>query len=573
MSRRLRTSSESFQLIFNFYPPLRSKVVFLFEIILKSMVRILVCGDATDRFESVHKKLEVLITENGPFDVLLLTTPLGKISSPVPSLSIPTYFAALSHEASSLPRQIAPNLQYVGPSAKFQVSSLSFLLSTAGAPLDSLSALIRNANSPSTVIKSIGNMPFSEQIDIREKIPNSADGYVSDDTEKADSDLQTQVLSQSYIDVVVTTASPLSDDVFAAHARKIGLSTYPRYHFSAAQAFVSMPPLRYRPAHHSTRVISIAPACKGRWVYAIDIQSLSECPNATLPSIEKSYNHYDYTDDQALAHAKFGVYRSTGSKRPHFQDDDSIDYESGMPPSKRIKTMEDRCWFCIGDALEPHLIVLRGKHIVATVAKGALHKSHLVIVPAAHIESSSSVGFSQEGRLQLMDVLNAVARLYSTNFPGCFPYLFERSGGESEDARIRHMHIQAVAVEKKFAAGIQERCVELARNFGVEARIQMIEEESNDTVKGAKLGLESVREHQLDQFFWAQLSINKFVVIRFSGGCTVPVHFGRMIVAEAMGDTEATDWRKRVVSSQEEGRLALNLNAILRKTVVEMRQR
>lgn len=538
------------------------------------MVRILVCGEATDRFAYVRPKLEAIVAKNGPFDLILLTTPVGNLSTPPVPLSVPTYFASLSHGGSSLSREVAPNLHYVGPSAQLWISSLSFLFSSAGAPLDSLSALINNADMSPTAVNNASSKRASENFKFDEDIANVQNENIAEMSEIACSGLLHQACSQPWTDVVVTSASPLCSDVFAAHARKIGISTRPRYHFSSAHAFVSLPPVRYTPAMHSTRVISVAPACKGRWAYAVDIRPLSASPTTALSSGDGCLDNRGHNGDKGFDQAKFGVYRLAGWKRPLTRNGDDMDNDGDVMCSKRTKGMEDRCWFCIGDALERHLIVLRGEHIVATVAKGGLHKSHLVIVPAAHIESSGSTGFSHETWVQLMDVLNAVARLYSRHFPGCFPYLFERSGGDSEDGRIRHMHIQAVAVENGHADDMQSRCVDLARNFGVEARLQSVadtDDSMTDTVKGAKLCLQSVREQQLEQFFWAQLSVKTFVVIKFAGGCAVPVHFGRMIVAALIGDDEGTDWRKRVVSQREEGQLAFDLNAILKQIVVDMK--
>lgn len=528
------------------------------------MVRILVCGEATDRFAFVHPKIEAIVAENGRFDLILLTSPVGKLSkNEAAGLSTPTYFAALSHEGSSVPRKVANNLYYVGPSAQFSVCSLSFLFSSAGAPLDSLSALIHNADLSPTTVKDNFSKHNSEQFKLVQDVVQTHDEDAVETDEIANSKISNRLFHlQSFMDIVVTSASPLCSDVFAAHARKIGLSTRPRYHFSSAQAFVSLPPVRYKPAPHATRVISVARACKGRWVYAIDIQ-----PSGADGHVDKE----DDCADKDFGYAKFGIYRLAGCKRGPNQSDDGGDADINDVRLKRMKSTDDQCWFCIGDALEPHLIVLRGEHIVATVAKGGLHESHLVIVPAAHIESSSSTGFSQEAWCQLIDVLNAIALLYSQQFPGRFPYLFERSGGESEDGRIRHMHIQSVAVENGCMSDMRTRCLELARNFGVEARLQIVKNDSKDIVKGAKLCLRSVREQQLEKFFWAQLSIDTYVIIQFSGGCTVPVHFGRMIVAEAIGDDEATDWRQRVVSKNEEAQLANNLHSILGQIVADMK--
>lgn len=526
------------------------------------MVRILVCGEVTDRFALVHPKIEALAAENGPFDLILLTSPVGKLSNAVAGLSTPTYFAALSHEGSSVPRKVVGNLYYVGPSAQFSVCSLSFLFSCAGAPLDSLSALIQNADLSPTAVKDGMGKHDSERLKYVGGDVNTQAGDTDEAVKIIDTEVSSQSHLQSFMDIVVTSASPLCSDVFAAHARKIGLSTRPRYHFSSAQAFVSLPPVRYKPATHWTRVISVARACQGRWAYAINIH-----PSSASGRVD---NEGECAGED-LGYAKFGIYRLAGCKRGPSRSDDGVDGDINDVCLKRMRSMDDQCWFCIGDALERHLIVLRGEHIVATVAKGGLHESHLVIVPAAHIESSSSTGFSHEAWSQLLDVLNAVALLYSRHFPGRFPYLFERSGGESEDGRIRHMHIQSVAVENASVCDVRTRCLELARNFGVEARLQFVKNDSKDIVKGAKLCLRSVREQRLEKFFWAQLSVDTYVIIQFSGGCTVPVHFGRMVVAEAIGDDGATDWRQRVVSREEEGRLANKLHSILGQIVADMK--
>lgn len=447
----------------------------------------------TDKMQIILPRLEKVIAKNGTFSLMLLTTPVGTTTHAKPS--IPTYFTSLSHNGNPRPRRITTNLHYVGPTALVNLAGVTIAFAATGAPLTAVQNLARRVD----------------------------DG----------------------VDVLITSIAPTSPGLYGVHARHIGQSMHARYHFSGATTFRQYAPFRTYGVTHGTHMITLAsPGSSQRGVYAADIKPLARMTEAqrAATACQTSTNLYETN--------------AAGHKRVQESVQEGVECATSPHSVRKWARTDNACWFCLGDQMPAHLLILHATHVFVALAKGGLDPSHMVIVPIAHIGASTSMGFCDETIKEVERIMQAIRVLYREKFGDAQPYFFERCG-ETSGGKVRHMHIQVVAVQNKHVSHVQNRCVDLARQYGVEARMKA--QDDDDCAKA----LTEAKSLKLKEFFWAQLGGTANVVVPFSTHKLLPVHFGRMVVATAMQLPDLVDWRTCVKEESEETNFARNLKSIL----------
>lgn len=296
-------------------------------------------------------------------------------------------------------------------------------------------------------------------------------------------------------------------------------------------------PFRTYGATHASRVIELPPMGKDRRaLHALDVMPLPDMSEAVRAATLEDAN-----GDV--------LYNGTGKKRLH------ADMAGCVSPDSVTKwRREDACWFCLGDQMQAHLLIHRGVNVIVALTRGGLDDSHMVILPIAHVAKSTVL--CDESVKEVATVMAAIARMYEQQYAGKVPYFFERCG-ETNGGMVRHMHIQVVALRKEVGPKLEANFVDLARQFGVQARFV---KQADQTCCKA---LMDVRCLQLHEYFWAQVGQLAHVVVPFGPQKLLPVHFGRTVVANAMTMADRADWRACVRSEEDETRIAMSLKAKL----------
>lgn len=363
--------------------------------------------------------------------------------------------------------------------------------------------------------------------------------------------------AEGQADILVTVPSPVGAGGPHIVSRQFGLELKPRYHFCSAGAFKRHEPFRPGEVKHGTYVVELGTVGGGgQWVYGVDMTPLENMSHknmiATVPE-DGGESLYDQNRKRAMR-----------------------EIDEAVEEGQRVLAERETCWFCPGSMGLMHLVVLRAKHVYVAVAKGGLNASHLMIVPTAHVGGATSNELEEEAIQEMKDVMLVVKRVFSRMMDGASVYFFERCG-EVDAGRVRHMHVQAVAVRPEAIRRIGQVCEEIGMQLGVSVRVQgeVGQKEGNEwrwketeeSMPG--LCMDEVRRRKLKEYFWGEFGNGVRVVVPFTrvkeGDKVLPVHFGRTVMAKALGQMERIDWRSCEVSEKDERELA----ELLKKQVEE----
>lgn len=90
-----------------------------------------------------------------------------------------------------------------------------------------------------------------------------------------------------------------------------------------------------------------------------------------------------------------------------------------------------------------HLLIFHATEVFVALYKVGLDPSH--IVPIAHIGASTSIFLCDETIKEVERIMGSILQLDLEQFSVAQPYFFEMCG-ETSGGKVRHMHIQVVAV-------------------------------------------------------------------------------------------------------------------------------
>ena len=400
---------------------------------------------------------------------------------------------------------------------------------------------------------------------------------------------------------------------------KIGNMAKPRYHFySSPSTYVCCPLFECKGASYGTRVIGLAHTENSRkksgekGIYALeikplDILSLSEM-SAVKPAVSKAEdNLYDFSNERKGAELNGTVTgkkrgRETISNDQYFwgATNQSTDLKKRKRSTKDnnnrvlIRTpVEAACWFCLGNGKDPHLVISIGKHIYLALAKGGLLAEHVIIIPKAHLYHSldSRLGGEVVKEIDLYKL--SLKRMFKEEM-GHVMYVYERAIETRGGKAHMHMQIHVIPVGTNEA----EKAGEVANEQAERCRVKLEEPEKDEScvecIKRLKGDDENVN------FFWAELpnGVRAVQVFKRDHGLLRPsveedekkgtddsadvdqgdgsandkdeeserqeevefgkhpLHFGRSIGAALVRRLDRVDWKRCVLSKEEEERNA-----------------
>jgi hypothetical protein len=179
--------------------------------------------------------------------------------------------------------------------------------------------------------------------------------------------------------------------------------------------------------------------------------------------------------------------------------------------------------------------------------KGPIHKEgHILLVPVTH---SGQGALSDPDVMVEMDDLKKKLRQHASDVYNMDLFCFERAiqtkGGY-------HTHVQCIPVPKNTGARLKATLVAMARSSGFALR-----ELNSD------LGLAAVAGDD-GGYFYAEVPVasassgdfQRFLY-RADGGGTVPLQFGREVLASVLDNPDLAHWKACVLSEEEETSFAM----------------
>lgn len=205
------------------------------------------------------------------------------------------------------------------------------------------------------------------------------------------------------------------------------------------------------------------------------------------------------------------------------------------------------CWFCLASpTCEKHLIVAVHEDCYIAMPKGAINDHHALIVPIDHKHQGALVDSKLSPEI---DEIKAKLRLHAKKELNKDLFVFERciqtKGGY-------HTHVQCIPVDEGSGPALQSKMMEMAirNNF-------KLKEITSD------LGLPALGGEWDDGYFYAEIPLpggegfRRFVYNAGENEGTVPLQFGREVVAAVMGDEKVGQWKACLVSQEKEEELTV----------------
>ena len=227
-----------------------------------------------------------------------------------------------------------------------------------------------------------------------------------------------------------------------------------------------------------------------------------------------------------------------------------------FPPDSRTD-----CWFCLASpACEKHLIVAEYEECYVALPKGGVNEHHALIVPVEHGGDGALVNRKLSPEIESV---KSKLRLHARTVLNKDLFVFERciatKGGY-------HTHVQCIPVDANSGPTIQSKMLDMASRVGFQ-----LKEITSD------LGLNALDDDWSDGYFYAEIPLpgggDEFrrFIYRAGGedsggadnngggrrGPTVPLQFGREVLAEVMDNPDIGQWKACVVSKEKEEELTI----------------
>eukprot|EP00804_Cyclotella_cryptica_P021812 CCRYP_000803-RC/>CCRYP_000803-RC protein AED:0.13 eAED:0.13 QI:0/0.33/0/1/0.33/0/4/0/756 len=220
-----------------------------------------------------------------------------------------------------------------------------------------------------------------------------------------------------------------------------------------------------------------------------------------------------------------------------------------FPPDSRTD-----CWFCLASpTCEKHLIVAVYDECYVAMPKGAVNDFHALIVPVDHKQQGALVDRKLAPEI---DDIKTKLRLHARQVLQKDLFVFERSiqtkGGY-------HTHVQCIPVDAGSGPSIQSKMLEMAVYAGFQ-----LKEITSD------LGLGALVDDFSGGYFYAEIPLpggghdfRRFIYHAGEGGNekvnsgTVPLQFGREVLAAVMENPDIGQWKACVMSQEKESDLTI----------------
>ncbi len=254
-------------------------------------------------------------------------------------------------------------------------------------------------------------------------------------------------------------------------------------------------------------------------------------------------------EDQDESHGKMPeilrgatLYWAPEKKKGHHSE--LMETTSGIQFQRQHFPADSRtdCWFCLASpTCEKHLITSVHNQCYMAMPKGPVHKEgHVLIVPVTHTSQGALADPSVASEI---DELKGKLRQHMSDVWDMDLFVFERAiqtkGGY-------HTHVQCVPVPKNLGHKLEATLIGMARLSGFHLK------ELNSDV-----GLAGMTE---SGYFYAEVPFLKGDPKRFLyravDGASVPLQFGREVLASVLNNPDLAHWKACVLNEQEETTLA-----------------
>jgi len=219
-----------------------------------------------------------------------------------------------------------------------------------------------------------------------------------------------------------------------------------------------------------------------------------------------------------------------------------------FPPDSRTD-----CWFCLASpTCEKHLIVAVYDECYIAMPKGAVNDFHALIVPVDHKQQGALV--DRKLAPEINDIKTKL-RLHARQVLQKDLFVFERSiqtkGGY-------HTHVQCIPIDAGSGPSVQSKMLEMAMYAGFQ-----LKEITSDLDLGALV------DDCSGGYFYAEIPLpgggnecRRFIYHAGEGGNdmnsgTVPLQFGREVLAAVMENPDIGQWKACVVSQEKESALTI----------------
>jgi diadenosine tetraphosphate (Ap4A) HIT family hydrolase len=235
--------------------------------------------------------------------------------------------------------------------------------------------------------------------------------------------------------------------------------------------------------------------------------------------------------------------------------DNVIEDASGFKFERKHFPADSRldCWFCLAsESCEKHLITGVYDTCYAAMPKGPVHPGHVLLVPIRH---SSQGSLLDGGVVSEMERLKDKLRDHAASKYDCDLFVFERAiqtrGGY-------HTHVQCVPVERQLGLRLVTTMMAQAQKTGMDLR-----EIKSDIGAAALLADDEHANGDEGGYFYAEIPmasgcrrfLHKQVPGRHRGG-TVPLQFGREVLAAVLGKPDMAHWKSCLLDKDQESKLA-----------------
>lgn len=234
------------------------------------------------------------------------------------------------------------------------------------------------------------------------------------------------------------------------------------------------------------------------------------------------------------------------------------DAETGFRFERKHFPADSRkdCWFCLAsESCEKHLITGVYDQCYSAMPKGPIHEGHILLVPVQH----TSQGALKDAKLSdEMDKIKAGLREHTSQEYDMDLFCFERAiqtkGGY-------HTHVQCIPVPRQRGAELRATMVAQGRKADADIR-----ELTSDLGLAAVLG-----DDGEDGYFYAEIPVSASESRRFlykaTGNSSLPLQFGREVVAAVLRKPNLAHWKSCVVDKEKESQMATKLRETLAKYI------
>jgi len=296
---------------------------------------------------------------------------------------------------------------------------------------------------------------------------------------------------------------------------------------------------------------------------------------------------YDTTQMRGIS-----VFWAQSNKRPRNEDNSN----------DQFKRRKHECWFCLASSTcEQHLILDVYKTCYLAMPRGPMDPFHSLIVPVAHQQSKDApigtLSLDSDTRHEIRGTIEKI-RLHARKVLGKGLYVFERAIPPPQLGfnRVYHAHLQCIPVEdswsmyevflemSKALCGGKGGLFEDAKDYDEIDRILAAATSDGDKYATATTdahvsvtGTDGAKDVSISSpcipcvnnnkgYFYAEIPTGDGVEFRrliYAVGSNnehdhtlLPIHFGREVVANAMGDVFKGNWNNCVTDVPTETELA-----------------